>query len=62
MQQTDGFSRRAFLTGGAGMGVTMLQQPEEAGAEIPAFELDEATLAGLQEGMTAGRYTAQSLT
>jgi len=44
------------------MGVTMLQQPEEAGAEIPAFELDEATLAGLQEGMTAGRYTAQSLT
>jgi amidase len=61
MQKTDGFSRRAFLAGSAGVGAVMLQQPERAGAEIPAFELDEVTLAELQEGMASGKYTAQSL-
>jgi len=40
----------------------MLQQAEPAGAEVPAFELDEVTLGGLQEGMASGKYTAQSLT
>lgn len=39
----------------------MLQQPEHARAEVPAFELDEVTLGGLQEGMASGKYTAHSL-
>ncbi|HLK56280.1 MAG TPA: amidase [Chthonomonadaceae bacterium] len=55
------FSRRAFLAGGAGLGATMLPQSEATGAEVPAFELDEATVADLQAGMASGKYTAQSL-
>jgi amidase len=30
-------------------------------AQVPAFELDEITIADLQEGMKSGRYTARSL-
>jgi amidase len=34
---------------------------DRTSADVPAFELDEATIAGLQEGMTSGKYSARSL-
>ncbi len=35
--------------------------PELPAQEIPAFELDEVTVADLQQGMASGKYTARSL-
>ncbi len=32
------------------------------GDRVPSFELDEATIGGLQAGMTSGQYTARSIT
>ena len=65
--------RRAFLrtslAGGvaAAMSPGMHGQPVEARArseslpEVPAFELEEITIAELQEGMKSGKYTARSI-
>jgi amidase len=65
--------RRAFLrtslAGGvaAAMSPRMHGQPVEAHGrseslpEVPAFDLEEITIAELQEGLKAGKYTARSL-
>src|SRR5712691_2847096 len=61
------FSRRDFVTSSALTGLAAL-----AGRSLPAttaprsplpapFELDEATIAGLQEGMRTGKYTSRRL-
>jgi len=36
--------------------------PPSAAAEVPSFELDEVTIADLQEGMKSGKYTARAIT
>lgn len=66
-------SRRGFLhlgaaaaVAGAVGGVTALAwteraEAQSAAARVPAFELEEATVQQLQDGMRAGRYTARSL-
>jgi amidase len=65
--------RREFLQGTFAAGVALpmvprLSAPANAGpAAAPAplpqsFELEEATVATLQEGMTSGRWTARSIT
>jgi len=38
-----------------------VSSPKPAPSEVPAFELDEMTIADLQAGMASGRYTAHSL-
>lgn len=65
--------RRTFLTAGVVSGVmavaaTTRAQAAEKGdqqqtpqAEEPSFELSELSLAQLQEGLIAGRYTSKSL-
>ena len=68
-----GVSRRDVLRAGAAAAVTAATAGSAAGAavppaagaaepgSIPAFELEEATIADLQAAMAAGRYTAMSL-
>jgi amidase len=72
MMARDGMTRRAFLgtsvLGGA-LAATDLRWPAQAAARVrgtaPAVqgpsELDEVTVAQLQEGMRTGRWTARSL-
>jgi amidase len=66
-------SRRAFLKSGISGGVAAALLPaltviDEAAAcppppdETKPFELDEATIGELQEGMNSGKYTARSIT
>ena len=57
--------RREFLRAGAVGGVLTLSNPatnfsSESDSSQP-FELDEATIASLQEGMQSGKFTARSL-
>ena len=65
--------RRSFLHAGA-LGAAALALPAAAAAATPSalpappppaapppFEFDEATVASLQEGMAAGRHTAESV-
>src|SRR5262249_43035068 len=63
--------RRRFIT--ASLGVASMAacggpalethtKPQEPAADIPPFELDEATVAALQDGMKSGKYTAHSIT
>jgi amidase len=62
--------RRAFLrAGAAGVAAIYVSRDAEKGshaepapAQVPAFELDEATIDQLQDAMKSGRYTAASLT
>ncbi len=70
-------SRRDLLRGGAAAAATVAAgvagvagdqaraqgapEPGAAAATVPPFELDEATIAGLQAAMTAGSRTAASL-
>jgi amidase len=67
--------RRHFLAAGALGSAALVVRPPAALADSgspargaaatavqPAFELEEATLADLQQAMTAGRHTARSLT
>src|SRR2546423_14245010 len=55
--------RRQFLGLTAVGAAAALARPTLAAAEAPPeFELDEITLAQLQEGMRNGRFTAASLT
>lgn len=67
------FNRRSFLktglTGGAAAiaipGVASIEETSASplpSPEVRPFELDEVTIAGLQKGMTTGKYTARSLT
>jgi amidase len=73
---SDSLPRRDFLRTGAAAAAAIALDPTRARAsqvtESPAassavsrqqaaFELDEATIASLQEGMRAGKYTARSL-
>src|SRR5262245_2179663 len=53
-------NRRHFLQAGLlGAGAALAAVP--AAAPIKTFELDELTLADLQDGMKAGKFTARSL-
>lgn len=61
-------SRRKFLESAAVAGIASLVPIRGSHAErsrnapdVPAFELDEITLAQLQEGMNSGQYTARSI-
>jgi amidase len=66
-------NRRTFVrngvVGGVGLATvsitTSAKEPERAATAIepppPAFELDEATIADLQSGMSSGKYSAHSL-
>ena len=57
--------RRGFLGCGALAGAGALAGRSEAGAlpvEVPAFELDEVTLADLQQQMAAGERSSRQIT
>ena len=36
-------------------------QPQAGAANVPAFELEEATVASLRDAMTSGRLTARAI-
>jgi amidase len=55
-------TRRDFLNTGALTSAAILTTPLWAYAKVPAFEFEEATLAGLQEKMKTGALTARALT
>jgi amidase len=65
-------SRRNFLQASAMTGVAAVFAPmlssassraseEDAQTQVPAFELDETSIAELQSGMQSGRFTARSI-
>lgn len=59
-------NRRSFLknsvqTGAAAAISTILARPLHAASKPAAFELEEITIAGLQDAMKSGRYTAQAI-
>jgi len=59
--------RRQFLKTGLFGGVAAAALPMMAGSsvsspKVPAFDLSEATVADLQQGMVSGKFTARSLT
>jgi amidase len=63
------FSRRQFLGAGAQLGAAALAFPalawKDAAAAAPpvkSFELEEATIVELRDGMKSGKFTARSLT
>lgn len=67
MSRNHDLTRREFLRYGAAGGLLALTGDQavaraEAPLSVPAFELEEATLAGLQEAMRSGEHTARSLT
>jgi amidase len=65
-----GMSRRELIQAGVAGGIAALAstaqgaQGPSAGTDagVPAFDLEEATLADLQESLRSGRHTARSLT
>ncbi len=75
MSKTKGFfsvaTRRGFLKTGLAGGASAAVLPALAGAReamaspasdrVPAFELDEVTIADLQAGMASGKFTAHSI-
>ena len=60
------FSRRQFLGSASQLGAATLAFPElawkAAALPVKSFELDEATIVELQDGMKSGKFTARSLT
>ena len=61
-------SRRKFLGSAAALGAASLAAPafarprfEQSTAEVKSFELDEVTVAELQDGMKSGKFTARSI-
>ena len=72
-RQPDGLARRDFLRVGAvALAATTIEgrrsrsqafaaEPARRNLQQAAFELDETTIAALQEGMRSGRYTARSI-
>ena len=52
--------RRDFLHTAAAGSVLVIAKPASA-LDPPAFELDEVTIADLQQGLQSGKYTAKSL-
>ncbi len=69
-QKLNGLSRRKFLESGIVVSAASLAFPALAAVENPApvaakvkpFELDEITVAELQDGMESGKYTSRSIT
>jgi amidase len=65
MPQVNGLSRRRFLQAslfGCASAAAAASADEPAALEkVKSFELDEKTIAELQEGMKSGKYTAHSL-
>jgi amidase len=68
--QKEGLSRRELLHAGMAGGIAVAAGSalgvragagEPAAAPVPAFELEEATIAELQAAMRSGRHTARSL-
>jgi amidase len=62
-----GSSRRQLLQAGliAGAGAALFPALRAAASEptaVPSFELDEATLADLQAGMSSGKFSSRSIT
>jgi amidase len=58
-----GFLRTAQLVGASAIATAGIARTRESRAtRLPAFELEEMTIAELQQGMQAGRFTAHSLT
>jgi amidase len=53
--------RRSFIEYAAGAAAAVAAWRSPPVARPQAFELDEATIAALQEGMRSGRYTSRSL-
>ncbi len=53
--------RRNFLKTTIVAGAGALLAPALEAAAPPAFELDEATIAGLQQGLASGKFTVRSL-
>ena len=59
-------NRRRFLknsaqTGAAAAISAILVRPSPAASKPAAFELEEITIAGLQDAMKSGRHTAQAI-
>lgn len=62
-------SRRKFLEGGIAVGAASIALPALAHGspspfradEVPSFELDEITIAELQDGMKSGKFTAHTI-
>jgi len=63
MRRSDTLGRRSFLQYAAGAAAAAALTPRPAGVTPPrqAIELEEATIASLQDGLRAGRYTTRSL-
>lgn len=69
LRKSKELSRRKFLEAGVALGAVSLAIPallaaELGGAgvqEVKAFELDEITVAELQDGMKAGKFTARAI-
>ena len=51
----------ATAAAGAVAGAADAQRPGKAVTSVPAFELDEFTIAQLQEAQRSGKYTSQAL-
>ena len=70
MAKSTGFTRRKFLESGIVASAGSLAhpllvsagKPVPAPAEVKPFELDEITVAELQDGMKSGKYTSRSIT
>ncbi len=68
--KSNGLSRRKFLETGGALGAAAMAIPALLAAElrdavtqeVKPFELDEITVAELQDGMTAGKFTARAIT
>src|SRR6266851_1306574 len=58
----DSHDRRDFLAAGLAAGLLATTATVPAHAADRSFELDELTIADLQDGMKSGKYTARALT
>lgn len=68
MRRSDTLDRRSFLQYAAGAAAASALTPDTTALRVPpprrahqAFELEEATIASLQDGLRAGRYTTRAL-
>jgi len=63
MPRSETLDRRSFLqyAAGAAAAATLRPPPRRVLGASQGFELEEATIASLQEGLRAGRYTTRSL-
>ncbi|HEV8264713.1 MAG TPA: amidase [Gemmatimonadales bacterium] len=61
MSRSDTLSRRSFLQYSAAAAAAAATATPRPPLAAPPFELEEATIAALQEGLRTGKYTARSL-